>query len=218
MNRLRKPGPAISTRSTAGPSRAPDRLAEPLRYCSRRLAERRREQHRGVGRVVAEVGPRRAVQPGGRRAARCRAGRRPPRRRHHAALRRGRSRPSEIAHPRRRPRLSSGRARARGSCGPGRSARAGPRGPAGAGSVIGPSESRMSACRSRPLGPPITKHTSRPSRRRSSSHSANCSEPKLWPSPASSTRKARSGMRGGTFSSSRTSIRSTFAWPASILR
>jgi hypothetical protein len=54
--------------------------------------------------------------------------------------------------------------------------------------------------------------------RRSSSHSLNSSDVKPWPSLASSTVWARSGIRGGTFSSSRTSTSSTFTRPASILR
>ena len=64
MNRFRKPGPAMSTCSTALAEPLAERLAEPLGDRARGLAERRRKQHRGVGRVVAEVGPRRAVELG----------------------------------------------------------------------------------------------------------------------------------------------------------
>ena len=55
-NRLRKPGPATSTRSTRAAEPVLQRRAEPLGDRARRLAQRGREQHRRVRRVVAEAG------------------------------------------------------------------------------------------------------------------------------------------------------------------
>ena len=77
---LRKPGPATSTRSTASPSRS--RTFSPSRSAISRggAPQRGREQHRGVGRVVAEAGLLGALEA---RPSCCGAG--PPLRRSAAA-------------------------------------------------------------------------------------------------------------------------------------
>jgi hypothetical protein len=65
MNRLRKPGEArardLDLRDVAA-ERFAQGGAELLRDRARLLAERRRQQHRGVRRVVAEVRARRALE------------------------------------------------------------------------------------------------------------------------------------------------------------
>ena len=59
---MTKPGPAISKRSSCAPSERAQLAAESLGDLARRRAEARREQQRGVRRVVAEVGARRTLQ------------------------------------------------------------------------------------------------------------------------------------------------------------
>ena len=60
--RFRKPGPATSKRARLAPSRRLQLLAEPLGDGARWRAQPRREQQRGVRRVVAEVRARRTLQ------------------------------------------------------------------------------------------------------------------------------------------------------------
>ena len=59
---LRKPGPATSIRSALVAEDPLELVAQPLGDLARRRAGGRREQHRGVGRVVAELGLRRALE------------------------------------------------------------------------------------------------------------------------------------------------------------
>ena len=163
---MRKPGPATSTRSTAVAEPLAHPLPEALGDLPRRRLQRGREQHRRVGRVVAEAGLLGPLEARLARAAarrRC-AGRRRRPRRPPGGRRAGVT-------------LNDGTARPRGSCARGRAARAARPGRAGAGSVSGPKESVWSApASSVPNAPPITKHTSRPAWRRSSSQPANASE------------------------------------------
>jgi len=98
----------------------PQPLAEPLRDHPRRLAHGRRQQHRRVGRVVAEVGPRGAVELQARAAA---VARQVGGGLLHCA--------GELCDGVHAP-TNSDTARERGSCGPGRAARAAPRGRADA--------------------------------------------------------------------------------------
>ena len=184
MNRLRKPGPATSTRSTASPSRSPS--ASPSRSAIARggVAQRRGEQHRRVGGVVAEVGLRRPVE-----------------------LRRG-SEPSPSA-------AAAALTASRELCGSESALISVVVGLAGqdlvctvelleqnhARELVRAASSARATAASRPpgrgrAGPPITKHTSRPSRRRSSSQAAErAPSPAASPSLASSTCEARSGIR-----------------------
>ena len=57
-----KPGPAISTLSRSLAEALAQLLGELLRDLPRRRADGTGEQHRGVGRVVAEVGARRPLE------------------------------------------------------------------------------------------------------------------------------------------------------------
>ena len=148
----------------SSPSRSPSVVAEPLGDRARRLAQRRA---RAASRRWSSS--RRSPARGGAVELQRRHGGRSPA---HLGGGLARRRSSGSATGSSARPLSSGTARRRGSCGPGRAARAAPPGRAGAAASSRPSESRMSRrSRSSPRGPPMTKQRSRPSWRRSSSHS-----------------------------------------------
>ena len=169
----RRPGRGSGSRGrrprrgrAASPSRSVSFCAEPLRDLARRRLQRRGQQHRRVGREVAEAGLARPLE----RRARLRGA--APLRRSAAGGLDGFAEVFDGVHE-----VNDGRARRPGSCGRGRAARAAPRGRAGAAASSGPSESRWSASSSAvPNAPPSTKQTSRPAWRRSSSQRANASE------------------------------------------
>ena len=175
MNRLRKPGPATSVRSTAWPSRSA--TSAPRRSATARggSPEGRRQQHRGVA-----SSSRRTPPSGGARASprrrrrRLRSARPRPRERPRRPLLRGRR--GFARH------LSNGMARPPGSCSRGRSARAGPRGRAGAAGSSGRATraGRRRPCRG-PRGPPTTKQRSWPDWRRSSRKRLNANRVVLAP-------------------------------------
>ena len=145
---------------------------EPLGDLARRRAQRGREQHRGVRRVVAETCLLRALQARARvRRRRCRCAGRPRPPRPPPAARRWVHRTA-----------NDGMARWPGSCAHGRAA---PEHDAGehVRERRGSERQLWSAPPSSiPNAPPITKHTSRPACRRSSSQPANASE--VYAAPA----------------------------------
>ena len=199
---FRKPGPATSTRSTASPSRALSFSPEPLRDLARGRAERGREQHRRVRRVVAEAGLLRPLQARARRrrglaVAQVAGGR----------LDRGAQIIDRVRHG------NDGTARWRGSCAHGRAARAARRARACAAASAARTRGggRRSGVRCR------TRRRSR-SRRRGRPGGAPRASPRT-PRTCTCGRGcragstyARSGIRRSSASSSATSITSTRAW------
>ena len=190
-NRLRKPGPATSTFSTLRAEPLLQRGAEPLGDRARRLAQRGREQHRGVGGVVAEAGLLAAARGSGgrRRRRRCASSAA-------AACTAVLRSSSGVAMCR----VNDGTARRRGSCARGRAARAASRARAGAGTSSGRTTAARRSARARsPNGAaddeadvaPGLAALLQPARERRRSRTC-------VPRASSSTRCARGGMRRST--------------------
>ena len=118
--RLRKPGPATSTLHELVAEPRGHGLPQPRGDVARLLAEHRRQQHRGVGRVVAEVGP-----WAGAPATGATAGGVPVAAQVGGGVLEGGAEGVERRH------VNDGTARPRGSCARGTAARAAPRGRAG---------------------------------------------------------------------------------------
>ena len=203
MKRFTKPGPATSALLQRLPQLLAQLVRDPAGDVTRGLAQHRREQHRRVGGVVAHLRAGRALQRG-------RLGRSEPRTRTAAASTAAES--SEIGSgttP-----INSDTARRRGSCARAAAARAGPRARADGAASWGRRTAAGPPARGRaPAGPPITKHSSRPSIRRSSRNRENATESIVRPPVSSRHTYARSGTRLTACSPSRTSITSTRAQP-----